>query len=64
MLRYKNGSYNVKGQLVEIEFEQTHNGAFGSIKDAAVVEKLKRIYDQKECCFTATDRIYTKAFGK
>lgn len=44
MLRYQNGTYNCNGKQVYLEFNQTHGGSFGAIKNAEGLEALKSIY--------------------
>lgn len=62
MLRYKNGYYKVNGVDVYIEFEQSHNGSFGAIKNQAAIDALTAAYGITEYGIGNDSCTYTSNF--
>lgn len=62
MLRYRSGTYDCNGTKVYIEFEQTHNGSFGTIQNQVAIDALKVLYGVTEYDFGNENLVYTKTF--
>ena len=62
MLRYQNGTYNCDGEMIYLEFEQSHNGSFAAIKNADGIKKLLQHYDVKKFNIGNENCVYTTKF--
>ncbi|MDO4488722.1 MAG: InlB B-repeat-containing protein [Eubacteriales bacterium] len=62
MMRFKNGYYNVGGQSIYIEFEQTHGGSFGAIRNAEAIARLRDIYGVTDFSIGNESCTYTASF--
>ena len=60
MLRYRSGNYGG----IYLDLEGSHSGAFAAIKNADVLEALRRKYGLRDVSFISNDNIvYTSSFG-
>jgi len=60
MLRYKDGYYDG----IWLEFEKTHNGSFGAIRNADGIEALKQKYGVTYVNFGNQSCVYTSSFSQ
>ncbi|MDO4489245.1 MAG: InlB B-repeat-containing protein [Eubacteriales bacterium] len=62
MMRFRNGYYNCGGENIYIEFEQSHNGSYGAIKNADAISRLTAIYGVNNVNVASTQCTYTASF--